>query len=182
MTENHSLMTPPNKQKLLLEWNKYWDLSKPVLIEKSPPNIIRTRFLQAMFPNARFIVLTRHPVPVSYATMKWTNSSLSQLFRHWITVHALFEQDKSSLENICMISYEQLIHHSSDTFARLEQFLNVPLRRTNTFSDYNKGYFDKWTTPGIMNYIRRQKMIAQFETQFSHFGYSLRDTTIYPVF
>ena len=31
-------------------------MSKPVLVEKSPPNLIRTRFLQALYPEARQIM------------------------------------------------------------------------------------------------------------------------------
>ena len=39
-------------------------MSEPVLVEKSPPNLVRTRFLQALFPDARQIVVTRHPIAV----------------------------------------------------------------------------------------------------------------------
>jgi hypothetical protein len=64
-------VTPENRQKLFEEWSRYWDVSKPYLLEKSPPNLIRTRFLQAMFPSSYFVVLLRHPIPVALATQPW---------------------------------------------------------------------------------------------------------------
>jgi hypothetical protein len=35
-----------------------------VLVEKSPPDLIRMRFLAAVFPPAWFIVIVRHPLAV----------------------------------------------------------------------------------------------------------------------
>lgn len=182
MTEAHALFTDQNRQKLFLEWSNYWDLSKAVLIEKSPPNIIRTRFLQALFPNAQFIVLMRHPIPVSYATMKWSKSGLSDLFRHWITVHSIFERDRSHLTNLCMVSYEQLVHDPESALARIGRFLNLYIQHTYPFSDHNKDYFSKWNSPGLLNSIQRARIIARFEGQFTPFGYSLRNTSLYPAF
>ena len=52
------------------------DTGKEFLLEKSPPNIIRTRFLQAMFPNSYFINIKRHPIATSLATKKWSKTSL----------------------------------------------------------------------------------------------------------
>ena len=43
LTERSSIATRENAEKLLNEWSDYWDMSKPVLLEKSPPNIINVR-------------------------------------------------------------------------------------------------------------------------------------------
>ncbi|HLB06983.1 MAG TPA: sulfotransferase, partial [Alphaproteobacteria bacterium] len=72
ITETSSLVSKANAQKLFDEWARYWDLEKPVLLEKSPPNLIRSRLLNALFPGARFIFVLRHPVAVSLATQKWS--------------------------------------------------------------------------------------------------------------
>src|SRR5918992_4047803 len=39
LTEASDLVTADNKLRLFEEWKAYWDLSKPVLLEKSPPNL-----------------------------------------------------------------------------------------------------------------------------------------------
>jgi len=46
LDEKSSLITAENKKKLFDEWSKFWDLGKTVLVEKSPINLVRTRFLQ----------------------------------------------------------------------------------------------------------------------------------------
>src|SRR4051794_25412717 len=66
MDENHPSATPENAQHLFAQWSQYWDLSKPYLVEKSPPNLVRTRFLQRLFPDCRFLVILRHPIAVAY--------------------------------------------------------------------------------------------------------------------
>src|ERR1039457_3081490 len=60
MTEAHPLATDVSRRTLASEWGRYWDLDRPVLIEKSPPNMIKMRFLQALFPHAHFVVMVRH--------------------------------------------------------------------------------------------------------------------------
>ena len=71
LTESSTLATPANAKRLFDQWSQFWDLSKPYLLEKSPPNLIMTRFLQHLFPETYFVVIVRHPVAVSLATLKW---------------------------------------------------------------------------------------------------------------
>ena len=61
-----------------------------------------TRFLQAAFPNSYFVVLRRHPVPVSIAGQKWTVNvtSLNRMFQHWLLCYKIFEQDKKYLKHV----------------------------------------------------------------------------------
>src|SRR5689334_17879745 len=71
LTERSPLVTPANRDTLLSEWSRYWDLRRPVLLEKSPPNMLKLRFLQALFPRSRAIVILRHPLVVTCAHLKW---------------------------------------------------------------------------------------------------------------
>jgi Sulfotransferase family len=71
MIETDSLISESNSKRLFSQWSTHWDLSKPVLLEKSPPNIVRTRFLQAIFPDSYFISIVRDPVVTALATLKW---------------------------------------------------------------------------------------------------------------
>ncbi|WP_121971331.1 sulfotransferase [Leptolyngbya sp. BC1307] len=87
LTEASSLVCDRNKARLFSEWQKFWDLEKTLLLEKSPPNLIRMRFLQAMFPNSYFIVLKRHPIAVSYATQKVNKKSIYSLIEHWLVCY-----------------------------------------------------------------------------------------------
>lgn len=64
-----------------------------MLLEKSPPNILRIRWLRAVFPGAGFILLTRHPVATSLATRKWQRKPVAALMRHWRVAHRLALED-----------------------------------------------------------------------------------------
>ena len=68
MDENHFLVSKFNAEKIMREWSPYLDLGKRHIVEKSPPNIIRSRFLQALFPQSKFVFILRHPLAVSFAT------------------------------------------------------------------------------------------------------------------
>ncbi len=72
VTEDSPLVSDANRHRLWEQWSPHWDLSKPLLVEKSPPNLMKSRFLQAMFPNSWFVMLIRHPIAVAHATEKWT--------------------------------------------------------------------------------------------------------------
>ena len=67
LDETSPLVNEQTRERLINEWGAFWDLSSPVLLEKSPPDLIRTRFLQALFPEAYFIVVRRHPFTSSLA-------------------------------------------------------------------------------------------------------------------
>src|ERR1039457_2443121 len=56
-TEPSSLLTPENVARLRASWHSYWDKSKTICVEKTPVNLLMTRFLQAAFPNSYFIVI-----------------------------------------------------------------------------------------------------------------------------
>ena len=43
LTEMSPLVSPSNAQRLWDAWSPYWDLSRPCLLEKSPPNLIMGR-------------------------------------------------------------------------------------------------------------------------------------------
>jgi hypothetical protein len=130
LTEESALITTQNRMKLFAEWCRYWDLAKPYLLEKSRPNLIRTRFLQALFPQSSFIVISRHPIAVSLSTSKWTDCSMDSLMEHWLHCHRLFEQDRPHLRRVMErrvmeIRYEDLIRDSHSTLQQVCKFLGL---------------------------------------------------------
>ena len=82
-------------QRLLDQWAPHWDLDRRLLLEKSPPNLVMTRFLQALYPEARFVVVVRHPVVVALSTQKWAGplAGLAPLLEHWVRAHETFLAD-----------------------------------------------------------------------------------------
>lgn len=185
LTENSSLVTQKNRAKLIREWTPYWDMSKSVLIEKSPPNIVRTRFLQTMFDNAYFICLTRHPVAVSYSTRKrrFHNLLLKNRLDHWLYCQDIFSRDKSRLHRLLELKYEDFVINTDSclkqvySFLDLEEIPSTILVRSNT----NDKYFSEWQkfqdTPVLKLYAHY--LINNYEERVNRYGYSLKDLNYY---
>ena len=123
LTELSNYITQDNRERLYNEWNKYWDLSKNVMIDKSPPTIIQSRFLQSMFPNSYFIFIIRHPVATSLATHKWSGTGIYSLINHWVHAHKIMLNDLIHLKNYAVIKYESFINNPKKIICKIEDIL-----------------------------------------------------------
>jgi hypothetical protein len=179
LTENSDLVRPRNRDRLLADWSRHWDLSRPVLLEKSPPNLLKTRFLQALFPEASFVIVTRHPVAVSLATQKWSRTTLATLLRHWAVCHEVYAADRPKLARALEVSYEELIDRPEVVLERVLAFLGLePSDVTVTARrDGNEPYFARWRRMGrsLVPGVYRAALQARFERRVRPFGYSLLD-------
>lgn len=173
LTEASPLATPASAERMLAAWAPYWDLSRSLLVEKSPPNLLRCRFLQALFPSASFLVILRHPIAVSLATRKWSRSSVPSLLRHWIVCHRRFAADRPRLARVHAVTYEHLVERPEECLAGVHAFLGLPPvpPRLVLRSGENHAYFERF---------RRHRLAAsllalRYERAVASFGYSLRD-------
>lgn len=179
LDETSPLFSAENGQKLWAEWSQYWDLASPVLLEKSPPNLVRTRFLQGLFPSSYFIVLLRHPIAVSYATQKWSRAPVGSLIKHWLVCHERFTHDAPFLNRVITIKYEDLVSQPTETLGSLFDFLGIQNERIDLDirSGINHKYFKRWQeAPGGKwreYYLKRVK--AKYEDRVEKFGYSLEN-------
>jgi len=177
LIENSVLINGANRRKLFCEWKKYWDLEKPVLLEKSPPNLVRARFLQQMFPNSYFVIMMRHPVAVAYATQKWTNSSITCLIEHWLVCHETFEVDKMYLNRLLTLKYEDFVASPRACLASIYAFLGLK-DHSNSLevrADENVKYLVKWSehqkSPSGCDEVISIK--EKYGERIVHFGYTL---------
>jgi len=179
LTEESEFLTPENKTRLALEWFPFFDLSKRFLLEKSPPNILWTRFLQSVFPNSWFVIIERHPVAVSLATEKWSPTGFASLVEHWLVAHETFEKDRAHLRRVMTIKYENLISQPFAAISTIYKFLGLEPHPT-TFeatSEHNKKYFGQWLAlaKDPQSAASVQECIDKYETRVRAFGYSLED-------
>jgi len=185
LTESSPLVSEANRQKLFAEWSPYWDLNKTYLLEKSPPNIIRTRFLQALFPNSYFIIILRHPLAVSYATQKWYRQyrinwrGLPRIFEHWLVCHEIFKNDQKYLNNTFIVKYEEFVAEPPKWVNAMYRFLGLSdySIHQKILSDVNKKYFQMWNrkSSGLLSGIMNRKIVQRYEERVRCFGYSLTD-------
>ncbi|HZU46961.1 MAG TPA: sulfotransferase, partial [Mycobacterium sp.] len=176
LTEDSQLVTPDAGRRLLEAWTPYWDTSKRVLLEKSPPNLIRMRFLRALFPAARFIVVVRHPIAVSFATRKWSRTSIDSLLRHWVSAHEHLVEDSLHVGRTAVVRYEDLLADPGSELDRLFAFLSLPAHDGSwaVQPGLNAAYFARFTSPR-WPWRKREyaRAAAAYERDVNPYGYSL---------
>lgn len=96
-----------------------------VLLEKSPPNVVRSRWLQAHFPRARFVAMARHPCAVAEGIRRREGHDLRAAARHWAEANRLLLDDLPHLERWTGVRYEDLCDAPVATVQRLVEFLGL---------------------------------------------------------
>jgi len=178
LTESSPLLTPSNVLRLQRSWERFWDANKEIRIEKTPGNLLMTRFLQAAFPNSYFIAIKRHPVAVSLATKKWTRISLHSLFEHWLHCHDLFDEDKKYLKNVYEVGYEDYVENSQHYLREIADFIGTeftPSSVAETTSAHNRKYFARWAQMLESSPVRfyYRSLLQHYEERVGEHGYSL---------
>ena len=164
-----------DRVQLMKAWGPYWDLGRPVLLEKSPPNLLRMRFLQAIFPKASFVCIVRHPLAVAIATQKWSNTSITSLVGHWLRCHRVLRDDARHVRRLRLVRYEDLVSSPATALDSIWRFLNLKPEEVHpeVTSALNGEYFDRWRAERRAD--SELEEVFSFERAVKSFGYSLRD-------
>ncbi|MEP6640741.1 MAG: sulfotransferase [Gaiellales bacterium] len=131
------------------------------------------RFLQALFPNAVFVIVLRHPVAVAGATRKGRRRLMSyeRLVRHWVASHAIAARDAPLIRTLRIVRYEHLVADPRAALAPV--FAAVSLTPPTLSGLVQPGrsdeYFDRWRRR------RHPQTTARWEADVNRFGYSLID-------
>jgi len=177
LTEASPLLTPANISRLRQSWGQYWDCNKAIRIEKTPKNLLMTRFLQAAFENAYFVVIKRHPVPVSLATQKWSRTSLPSLFEHWLRCHCIFDEDKKHLKHWYEFRYEDYLGSPAKYMSEIAAFIGTDSTGSTAneaVGAYNNAYFTQWQEMLHRSCFYR-RVAGAYEERFAAHGYWLSE-------
>ncbi|MCC6224103.1 MAG: sulfotransferase [Thermoleophilia bacterium] len=197
LTESSPLVSADSRARLLAEWGPHWDLGRRVLLEKSPPNLLMFRFLQALFPGAAFVLVVRHPIAVACATQKWSAQRPHELLAHWTRAHRLALADVPHLRTVAIVRYEDLVADLDGVLGRVFRLVGLddhaPGRQAeagvnpdNFAADrtpragVNDRYFERWQLrkrhPGKRVYLALLE--ARYERAARAFGYGLRQRSV----
>jgi GT2 family glycosyltransferase/SAM-dependent methyltransferase len=170
LTEESHLVSAESRRRLLEAWAPFWDHGRTVLLEKSPPNLIRARFLRALLPQARFIMVVRHPAVVALATRKWRPGlSLDALLRHWFRAHELLEADLLRLDRVAVVKYEELVARPQAVLSGLTEWIGIAdgVSADEVEPARSDGYREEWAASPA------EELASTHEGRARHFGYSL---------
>jgi Sulfotransferase family len=180
LTEADATTPDSDRARLRAAWRPYTDPSCTTVVEKSPPNLLRFRYLQRVFDGSSCIAIVRHPIAVAHATEFWADTGISRLLEHWVVAHERFAEDAAHIARLHVLRYEDLVADPNRELARIHRFLGVaPVGvDAEVRDDTNRRYFarfrhSRWQPPALK--IRRH--VRAFEERIRALGYdySLRD-------
>lgn len=122
----------PDPVRLKKEWGMRLDLRKPVLLEKSPPNSARTRWLQKHFENAHFIGIVRNGYAVSEGISRkavphhrMDGWPIEMSAYQWKRSNEILKRDAEHLRHFLWVKYEDLTGNPEKTLAKIAGFIGV---------------------------------------------------------
>lgn len=170
----------PQRDLVLGSWAAHWDLTRRVWIEKSPPNLIKSRYLQALFPSAAQVMVLRHPVASALATEKWARgTSLERLIAHWVHCHTLFRRDLEHLPRAAVLSYESFVHAPGAALELAQRLVNLSPHPADleVRAGLNERYFERFRerARGWLSRHSIRRLVRSHEQAVRDLGYSLED-------
>jgi len=109
------------------DWLFYAGSRPGMLLEKSPPNSVRTRWLQANFKPSRFLCLFRDGYAVSEGIRRRAGVNIREAAHHWATVNRVLLDDMEHLETTLTLKYEDLCDDVEASLEKLDAFLELNL-------------------------------------------------------
>eukprot|EP00736_Rhodelphis_marinus_P014559 Rmarinus@m.19806 len=125
-TENSKYATQASRKALLEDWQPWWDRSRlakrdmypeldeeaRIWIEKSPPDLVRSRLLHYYFPNSLTIQMVRHPLNVlgGVYESKRTYKYLYEGVENWLEEYRVAREDAATLgKSVLFLWYEDFL-------------------------------------------------------------------------
>ncbi|NHI18004.1 sulfotransferase [Microbacterium excoecariae] len=189
-------------ERLWESWSPFWNLESKYLVEKTPQNLTKTRFLQKAFPNSKYLIITRHPVTQALAVMKWSPRRaeklgwrFDRLIEHWLIAHETFQRDSTHLRDVTLVKYENISADPNEAVANLSNGMGINLA-PKKFLEYNvrraSEYAIRWNDRKlyglfpeygpVLSFLGSLVVSTQFssirrryESRLNSFGYSFDD-------
>ena len=105
---------------------------KRIIVEKSPPDAIRARWLQRVFPDSSFIGIVRNGYAVVEGIRRRQGYPVERCARHWELANRLMLDDATRLRRFLLVRYEDLFDRLPAMADAIGRFLGLdaaPLMR-----------------------------------------------------
>jgi hypothetical protein len=152
--------------RIMSDWGKYVVGNSHTLLEKSPPNLTKIWWLRLVFPESKFIIITRDPVVTSLATQKWSKTSLELLLEHWNVAYSKAYLDSNEKDTI-FIKYEDLCENLEIVLNQIGKF---------TFLTQKNSIINKDIENSNEKYLSSLSKIPDRNGIWEKFGYKLCGT------
>lgn len=104
-------------------WDGYWDQAMPILLEKSPPNLIRTDAIRAHFQPVHFLLMVRDPYAHCEGLMRRNGWDATRAAAFSLRCLRQQTHNATTLPNALAFTYEALADDPTTTARTIEAFL-----------------------------------------------------------
>ena len=116
---------PAPARRAKYDWLYYYEPRPGILVEKSPPNAIRGRWLQQNFQPSRFIAVTRHPYAVCEGIRRRIGLPIEQAAQHWLVGNELLLDDTERMDRALLVRYEDFCERPQEQLQLMQDFLDL---------------------------------------------------------
>jgi hypothetical protein len=104
-------------------WQKYWDPTKDIWLDKSCPNIMRAQKIENTFDNIDFIVMTRNPYAQTEGIIRRNKEDATVAAEFSIQCLKYQKRNLESRKSKLFITYEELSKNPESVKEKLIQFV-----------------------------------------------------------
>ncbi|MDE0950541.1 MAG: sulfotransferase [Halioglobus sp.] len=104
-------------------WETYWDKGKPVLLEKSPPNLIRVDDILAHFQPVKFVVMVRNPYAHAEGLIRRNDMKLKRAANFSMMCLRTQMANVRKLDDVLVLTYESLVEDPVKACQQLAAFM-----------------------------------------------------------
>jgi hypothetical protein len=133
------------------DWAKLFPRRPGILLEKSPPNTVRARWLQRNFYPCRFLAMVRNPYAVCEGIRRRHDYSIEVAAKHWLCANECLFADMQLLEMAMWFRYEDFTAMPEEHLKKIQTFLE--LREPFDMSKWSSAFAHsaEGNTSGIQN-------------------------------
>ena len=170
-----------NWPKIKAAWFERWNISKSILVEKSPQSVLRAHLTQNEFENTKFIINLRNPYAFCEGIRRKMGHSLTVAATHWLKCAEHQIRNKRTLKGNIFFSYEEMCDDTLNVCKNLVNFI-PELQRLDPNRAFNRKRYEK--VFGLENqnnkqisklkkrdFIEINDVLGERSDLMEHFGY-----------
>ncbi len=108
-----------------MDWLGFYPRRSGILLEKSPPDSVRARWLQCHFRPARFMAIIRSPYAVCEGIRRREGYGIEVAARHWVVANECMLADLEHLDHCLHFKYEDLAARPEEHLSMIQSFLEL---------------------------------------------------------
>ena len=123
-------------------WEEEWDHCKTVLLEKSPPHLVRAQQLEQHFTSSHFLIMVRNPYAFceGIRRRRSKNTTYYNIAKFWVICSRYQIRNIGQLKNSMCLTYEELTNNPTQVSRKIIGFLPEleELKLEGNFSVFEK--------------------------------------------